>query len=285
MTEIPYADTIWEPIGGCTHCSPGCKNCWAEWLVATRLRGNPRYDGLIEYGRWWTGKIKLFEDRLEQPLHWRRPRRIFVCSQADLFNEKVPGEFIFKVIHTAHQSHWHKFLFFTKRVERMAEFFKVYYSSLKMSLPDEEHKKRIPIPNIQLFVSISTQAEADEKIPILLQIPAAVKGISLEPLLEDIDLRLLEGHDIKATSVMTGKPCIRNLDTGATLGQVIIGAESINGRPGRPCKLEWVRNVVQQCQAAGVAVYVKQLIINGELVRDMSKFPKDLRVRQLVKGE
>lgn len=269
MTSIPYCTETWEPIGGCTHCAPGCIHCWSEDLVATRFQGKKRYDGLTENGR-WTGRIKLFHDRLEEPLHYRDPKRIFVCSQADLFHPKVPFEILHQIYRTIYSCPQHTFLLFTKRIERAMAYYdrNPYTTDINA------------FPNLQLFVSISTQAEADEKIPVLLQIPAAVRGVSLEPLLEDIDLTDVDGNDVvspKNDKFWDGA----NLRP-AHLDQVIIGAESIRRKPGRPCELEWVRNIVGQCKSAGVAVYVKQLILNGELVRDMKRFPKDLQVRQLV---
>jgi len=122
MTEIPYADENWNVTGGCTKCSPGCQNCYAIRL-AHRFAYNPvmgdRYKGLVKAGN-WTSKIKLFEDRLEQPLHWRNPKRVFVCSQADLFHPKVPLGFTCHVFDVIQQCPQHTFLLFTKRPHLMS---------------------------------------------------------------------------------------------------------------------------------------------------------------------
>lgn len=284
MTDIPYCDKTWNVTGGCTKCSPGCQNCWAIPL-AHRFAHNPlmgdRYKGLVKDGN-WTGRVKLFEDRLEQPLHWRDPRRIFICSRSDLFHPKVPFEYIDKVFGTCAAAPQHTYLIFTKRIEIAAKYFVTANRKAVFKV----------IPNLQLFVSISTQAEADEKIPILLQIPIVVRGVSLEPLLGPIDLR---SPNMRQWTLEVSRP-----------DGVIIGCESINGKPGRfreklyspklarkvNCEvmlsleqrarcLEAIRGVVQQCQSADIAVYVKQIPWGGKLVRDMSKFPPDLQVREL----
>jgi len=121
----------------------------------------------------------------------------------------------------------------------------------------------IPLPNLHLGVTCENQRTADERIPVLLQIPAAVRFLSLEPLLEDIRLNPINFH------------------YKGFINWVIIGCESGPGR--RPCKLEWVRNIVDQCKAAGVPVFVKQLDINGVVEHDINKFPEDLKIREYPK--
>lgn len=295
-TKIDYVDEVWNPVIGCSKCSPGCKNCYAEKMATRQVSmGFKRhlkdpdgdesawiaYSGTIDpnTGK-WNGDVELRYDQLDKPLHWRQPRKILTCSMGDLFHEKVPFEFIDEVFNITEKTE-HTYLILTKRLTIMKDYFLQHrntYLAEKYGLGWNDCQDF----NIHLGVSISTQAEADEKIPILLQIPAAVRWLSIEPMLEEINLKLIEGHDVRKNSVMTGKPCIANLDTGAILKWVVIGAESINGRAGRRCELDWVQSVVNQCKTAGVPVWVKQLHINGKLIRDIDKFPEDLRLREPV---
>ena len=167
-SKINYCDRVWNVTGGCTHCSPGCDNCWAAQLTDTRFKDKPRYAGLTKEGK-WTGKIKLFEDRLEQPLHIKKPQVIFVNSQSDLFHPDVPFEFIQSVLGIIASCPEHYFLLLTKRPEKMAELSGAY--------PD----------NCYPGLTICNQREADEKLPVFLQIPGH-KWLSIEPLLSEINL-------------------------------------------------------------------------------------------------
>lgn len=271
-TKIEYLIETWNFMGGCSACSLGCLYCWACSLTAGRLKNHLLYKGLTKDGK-WTGEIRLCTDigrgdLLEKPLHWREPRIIGVQFMGDLFHESVPFEFIDKVFGVMFANPWHTYLLLTKRAKRMAQYIR---RNVVCRLRDQEY--------IHLGVSISTQAEADEKIPILLQIPAAVRFVSLEPLLEAIDLHLT--HTLK--DILWRKAHGGSYQR-EFLHQVIIGAESIGGRPGRECKLEWVRDLVAKCKAAGVPVFVKQIHLNGKLVKDITKFPKDVRVRDYPKG-
>ena len=266
MTGIPYCDETLNVTAGCTKCSPGCENCWAE-KMAHRLKhiclatnNNPQYLGKTDKDGHWTGKVECCPWLLDQPRKWKNPRRIFVNSMSDLFHPKVPFEFICKVFETIADASQHTYLIFTKRVEEMKEFFQ--------SCEDWDASEW---PNVQLILSLSTQAEADKKIPILLDILAAVRGLSLEPLLEDIDL----------TGFKPWYGTFKENQKDKGLHWVVVGCES--GSKRRPCKLEWVRSIVNQCQAARVPIYVKQLPINGKVSRNPKEWPKDLRVQQYPK--
>lgn len=264
MTAIPYCDRTWNPIGGCTHCSPGCVNCWAERLVATRFTGKSRYDGLTKNGR-WTGDIKLFEDRLEQPLHWRKPQRIFVCSQADLFHPDVPFEFVDKMFDVIWEAPQHAYLILTKRPKIMAAW---------LARKTKRLKQQQQRPIILAGISICNQKEADKKIPILLQTPAAKRWVSIEPMLGPVDL--------KWNIVYPSQRCssrIRNETPMRGLDWVVVGCES--GPSRRPCKLEWILDIVQECKAAGVKCYVKQISINGKASTTPAEWPEELRVQEV----
>lgn len=180
-TKIEWAQKVWNPVVGCTKCSPGCDNCYAE-RMACRLAymGQRKYEAVLigkENENWgffpkWNNKVVCDEKVLDQPLHWKKPCRIFVCSMSDLFHPKVPFEFFTKIMAMIEQCKQHTFLALTKRPERMAYCFE------DMALPK----------NLWLGVTVCNQAEADEKIPILLQIPAAKRFISIEPCLSPVDL-------------------------------------------------------------------------------------------------
>jgi len=267
MTGIPYCDEVWNVTAGCTKCAPGCKNCWAEkWAARLAHIGQRKYQDVVDgnYNNWflpkWNNKVYCDESILEQPLHWKKPRRIFVCSMSDLFHPRVPFEYMAEIFLIAQKCSTHTFLFFTKRIKRALEFYEWDYP-LKLANSWGQLK------NIQLILSLSTQKEADEKIPTLLQIPAAVRGLSIEPMLEPLNI-------------------IRWLDYGGYeedwgIRWVIVGCESGSNR--RPCKIDWVRSIVQQCKAANVPVYVKQLSINGKVSRNPKEWPEDLRVQQYPK--
>lgn len=273
-SKIEWTDATWQPVVGCSKCSLGCLNCYAE-KMAIRLSamGQEKYQRVVTAKahspggkQKWHGTIYCDEKVLDKPLHWRKPRRIFVCSMSDLFHEKVSFEFINKIALIMARCPQHTFQVLTKRPKIALEHTKNWqkqsgYPSLFGN-------------NVWLGVSISTQAEADEKIPILLQIPAAIKWISIEPILEAVDFGL--------TGARTG---ICNWSHNKhRIDWVVIGAESIGGRPGRECKLEWVRDLVGQCKAAGVPAFVKQIHLNGKLVKNIKDFPKDLQIREYPKG-
>ncbi len=242
-SEIQWTDATWNPTSGCTKISPGCAHCYIERTPPMRMKGRKFVGGKIP--------LELHENRLDAPLHWKKPRRIFVNSMSDLFHEDVPDEFIDKVFAVMALAPQHTFQVLTKRAERMQKHcsyinfgFNVGLAAMKM-VPDFierfefDSKAGLPLPNVWLGVSVEDQQRADERIRLLLQTPAAVRFLSCEPLLGPLDGRF------------------------NTLDWVIVGGES--GPNSRPCNLAWVRSIVAQCKAAGVACFVKQL---GQVVID-----------------
>ena len=281
MTKIPYCDETWNVTAGCTKCSPGCLNCWAEkWAHRLGCMGQPFYDMVQDEGR-WNGIIELNKFILDQPLHWRKPRRIFICSMSDLFHPEVPFEFIDKVFIQLYRLRRHTFLILTKRPDRMLDYLDDdkwclrILKSFKNWTPELRLTGRIPMPNVQLGVSISNQVEADEKIPTLLQIPAAVRWLSIEPMLEDIDL----------TGFKPWYGTFKENQQDKGLQWVVVGCESLGRKAGRfqDGFIEAARSLVGQCQVANVPVYVKQIPINGKVSRNPKEWPKDLRIQQLAK--
>ncbi len=275
-TKIPWTDETWNPVVGCIKVSAGCKFCYAEKMaVRQAYMGNQKYQRVVEsdeddrsgenvvnapkvsfYG--WNGLVFCDESVLAKPLHWRKPRRIFVCSMGDLFHESVPFDFILRVWQIIAKCPQHTFQILTKRPKRVKDFI---YQAFGVNYED------FMSPSLWLGVTAENQKCADERIPILLQIPAAVRFVSIEPMLEGMNL---------FNNGTTYDIYLKN-----RIDWVIIGCESGSNR--RPCKLEWVRDLVAQCKEAGVAVFVKQLNINGKVVKDIKQFPKKLQIREYPK--
>ncbi len=322
-TKIAWTNETWNPVVGCTKVSAGCQNCYAEKMAIrqagmekARYKKNldslPKYYDVVNLAtRKWNNRIYCDKSALDKPLHWRSPRKIFVCSMGDLFHPSVPFEYILKVIGITTATPWHTYIFLTKRLDRMYDFFACYpdgwliregmkhssfsseffaIDSIKNLLTDKMVSKAndywknnydqsgrgkldgpvpFPQPNLWLGVTCENQKTADERTPILLQIPAAVRLVSVEPMLEPVNL--LNCNGVMAFGGIYG----------AFVNWVIIGCES--GPNRRPCKLEWVQDLVAQCKAAGVAVFVKQLDINGKVIKDIKQFPKDLQIREYPK--
>ncbi len=294
----------WNPLRGCFKVSAGCKNCYAE-AVASRFSGPGQpYEDIARDGR-WTGRVELVREHLADPLRWRRPRRVFVNSMSDVFHEDVPDEVIAGIFGVIAASPRHTFQLLTKRADRMARWFRELPSwasrqppdlalgdyvqefarGLLFRMPGEEHMPRNygvtswPLPNVWLGVSVEDQRAADERIPHLLQVPAAVRFLSVEPLIGPVDLtdylgRLWEcadcgagsgDRDLRATlpRPVTCATCGEDGKDGAVhLGEqglhwVIVGGES--GTGARPCEAEWIRKVMWDCRAASVPCFVKQL--------------------------
>jgi protein gp37 len=206
----------------------------------------------------WTGKVRCFPDRLDLPLHWKKPRRIFVDSMSDLFHPEVPDEFILRVFDTIRKCKTerpgHVFLVLTKRPERMRDFcawlrFDGYQEMGAPTLAERADSKGYwlmqGLTNLWLGVSIENQETADERIAILLDTPAAHRFVSAEPLLGPVDLQYAAFNGADSLQKMAG------------LDWVIVGGES--GPRARPCDLEWIRSIVRQCRAAVVPIFTKQL--------------------------
>ncbi len=253
-TSIEWTDASWNPIVGCTEISPGCANCYAARLAASRLTHTPQYKNLatidgtgVKFPRnvRWTGEVRFLPERLEEPLHWRKPRRIFVCDMGDLFHESVEDDWLESIFVTMLNCKRHTFQILTKRPQRMFEYFKK-----RWWLPVSE-RWADPMPNVWLGVSVENQHFADERIPLLLQTPAAVRWISCEPLLGSLDiskyLRCRKGQEI------TPGGCVSIIPD---LDWVVCGGES--GPSARPMHPDWARLLRDQCQAAGVPFFFKQ---------------------------
>jgi protein gp37 len=266
-STIEWTDATWQPITGCSVVTPGCTNCYAMKLAGTRLRNHPSRRGLTQdtkAGPVWNGQVRFNEQWLTQPLTWRKPSRIFVCAHGDLFHEKVPDEWIDQVFAVMALAPQHTFQALTKRADRMRS----YIGDLSQLRRDRRGEAaasidkhfpletlRWPLPNEWLGVSVEDQARADERIPLLLDTPAAVRFISAEPLLGPVDLnRYLWLYDESgATNIR--RP-LGGWDQPQPLGWIICGGES--GPGARPMHPSWARSLRDQCAAAGVPFFFKQ---------------------------
>ena len=273
MTAIEWTDETWNPTVGCTRVSPGCEHCYAE-RTAYRLdcMGKRGYESLVRTHpsgeARWTGKVTLFPERLDWPLRWRKPKRVFLTSMGDLFHEDVPDEFIDQVFGVMALAPQHTFQVLTKRPERMRSYLtdeivwgRVEAKARRIYLNHTGGRiagKTLvgPLANVWPGVSCENQKTADERIPLLLQTPAAVRFVSAEPLLEQIGLRSGDdfsdrGHGRRWLGTSLNAARSRGVDW------VIVGGES--GPGARPCDLEWIRSIVEQCDLASVPCFVKQL--------------------------
>jgi protein gp37 len=257
MTKIEWTNTTWNPVRGCSIVSKGCTNCYAM-KQAHRFSGHGMpYEGLTQLtkgGPVWTGKVRTVPEVLDAPLRWKKPRRIFVNSMSDLFHEDVGWDFIDEVFGVMATAPQHTFQVLTKRPRRMLEF----VASLSRTPSVRNGLVPWPLPNVWLGVSVEDQAAADERIPLLFQMPAAVRFLSMEPLLGPVDLEHLPSHSGigRHLDALNNGGC-QDADVSARIDWVIVGGES--GPGARPFEIPWARSIVQQCKAADVAVFVKQL--------------------------
>ena len=258
-TSIGWADRTWNPVVGCSRLSDGCRHCYAEQMAGTRLSHLPDYAGLTRMVAGeprWTGEVRLLEDRLSEPLHWRKPYRVFVNSMSDLFHESLSEDDIREVLEVIY---WvgedefaeypnevlpHQFLCLTKRAKRMRDVVTQFRADMGELEPE---------PNVWLGVSVENQSAADERIPFLLDTFAVVRWLSVEPLLEKIEIPRLDELD-----------------------WVVVGGESGNGY--RPMEIDWLVDVVEQCYEDEVPVFVKQ--DSGRMPGQQGRIPDEIWARK-----
>jgi protein gp37 len=256
---------------GCQHLSSGCRNCWSEAQSAmrSRQRNAPEcYRGVTKNGR-WNGVVEPMPAALEVPLHVRRPTTFAVWN--DLAYERIPFEFVGAAFAVMAQCPQHCFVVLTKRPARLREFVNAWCHDDRWRWTfTRDATVHVPLPNVILGYSASTQAELNAGLPDLLATPAACRALSLEPLLEPIDLSAYLG------TAFDGGGTNATYQYNAGLSWVIAGAES--GPNRRPCRDEWLRDIAAQCEATGVPVFVKQgHDANGRVV----PLPLGLRYAQL----
>lgn len=303
-SDIEWTDKVWNVTRGCRRISAGCGGakgeggCYAE-RQAYRFSGpGQAYEGLVKltaHGPRWTGKGKFAADKLADPFRWRKPVRVFVDSMSDLFFEEFTNEQIAAVLGVMAACPQHIFQVLTKRPRRMREWFAwtrdfalqqrelaeapntframldaAYEYLGKARKPELDaawnsergQSDQWPLSNVHVGVSVENQESADERIPELLATPAAVRFLSLEPLLGPVDL----------TTAFADAACKR----GSLWA--IVGAES--GPGARPAAKPWFDSIRDQCRAAGVPLFVKQIVVDGKLRKNLDEFPPDLRIRE-----
>jgi len=214
QSTIEWTDATWNPVRGCTKLSPGCKHCYAE-VFAERFRDVPGHP----YERGFD--LRLVPEKLAEPLRWGTSRMIFVNSMSDLFHERVPDSYIVKVAEIMSLANWHVFQVLTKRSTRLE-------GMLQTSLRPYARQR-----HIWWGVSVEDKKYGLPRIKHLRDAPAAVRFLSVEPLLEDL-----------------GK-----IDLGG-ISWVIVGGES--GPGARPVKLAWVTSIRDQCLARRIPFFFKQ---------------------------
>lgn len=288
-TRIEWTDATWNVVIGCDKVSRGCDHCYAI-RTATRMTSNPNpkvsepYAGTVKAGE-WTGRVNLIEDRLTLPLRWRKPRRVFVNAQSDLFHKSVADEFIARVFAVMALTPRHTFQVLTKRPARMRSLLRsVEFADLLGECIAEvndgraEYSISFPLPNVHIGVSVEDQKTADLRIPILLDTPAAVRWLSCEPLLGPVDLtdhvdrwREEDGGECDWGHCSEAAVAVRRdyshqdpvfacmLPVCAAhrgLDWVVVGGES--GPGARPMHPDWARSLRDQCAATGVPFLFKQ---------------------------
>lgn len=258
-SKIEWTDVTWSPVTGCTKISQGCRHCFAE-RMARRLAGRFGYPAAPNHF-----DVTLHLDRLDQPLHWKKPKRVFVVSMGDLFHDDVPASFIYDVFMVMIKARHHTFQVLTKRPRRMRDFIYVW-SGGEIFAKSQFAKLH---PHIWLGVSVENQQAADERIPLLLRMPAAVHYVSVEPMLGPMDdlqpylLRpptCLDCNQELPRCPHPQQPCAKCGGWGyvfnQAVNQVIVGGES--GPGARPMHPRWPRDLRDQCVAAGVPFFFKQ---------------------------
>lgn len=274
MSKIEWTNKTWNPVRGCTKISPGCKNCYAE-TFAERWRGIPGHP--YEQGF----DLRLVPEKLDEPLKWIKPQKIFVNSMSDLFHEGVPWEYVDQVFAVMALCPHHTFQILTKRPERMYEYLSrrpeyliEHWSRQAVRITQVPcadfavEERPFPLPNVWLGVTTENQEYADKRIPLLLQTPAAVRFLSCEPLLEPVNLvgngygpNWLEGwevapeHDPSCNGYCDRCPIPVQVRINK-IDWVIAGGES--GHGARPMHPDWVRSLRDQCQQAGIPFFFKQ---------------------------
>ncbi len=247
-TNIEWADRTWNPIIGCSHISEGCDNCYAEKMACrlatinattdnyanvVKLSYNINVDKFMPSG--WNAKTHFVKSAIDKPRHWKKPQRIFVCSMGDLFHESVPVEWIENVMEVITDCPQHTFIVLTKRPERMKAWFDNSYIT----------------PNLWLGVTVENQEQADKRLPILVSIPNGKKFISIEPMLDEINLNkyYFPYRLIKNVPVDSRTKYIDLLDW------VILGGET--GTQARPMHPRWVIDIRDQCKKSNTPFFFK----------------------------
>ncbi len=268
-------DRSWNPIVGCSHASPGCENCYAEKLASTRLKHLQVY-GDATVGRKWNGTV-VETGKLDQPLGWKKPNRVFVADMSDLFHPGVPFSFIAGVYGVMAACPNQTFIVLTKRPDRMLEWYRWAevkfnrYGGVECDVADglmfhaaDYHRLhrlnakldkapigegRWPLPNVWTGTTCENQEWATRRVLIMRRVPSVLRFLSLEPLLDEVDPSNIE------TATATEHRVYNALEKD--FGWLIPGGES--GHGARQCNRKWLERIVYKGRKHGVPVFVKQL--------------------------
>jgi protein gp37 len=238
-TKIEWADRVWNPVTGCTKVSEGCRNCYAERL-ASRFWGDRKFMDVM-----------VHPERLNQPLSWKKPSRVFVNSMSDLFHPDIDHDFIGDVFRMMEKTPQHTYLILTKRPKEMLYWFNLM------------NAERF-LPNVWLGVSVEDQKTAEERLPLLLKTPAAVRFVSCEPLLGQVDFWKFASREETFGSMFDHRGSYgfypglppEPIKYHEGIDWVIVGGES--GPNARPMHPDWARSIRDQCVDAGVPFFFKQ---------------------------
>ncbi len=234
-SKIEWTDRVWNPVTGCTKVSAGCKNCYAERFAGRNM------------GQWKDrdfGDVRTHEERLNAPLHWQKPAKIFVNSMSDLFHKDVPFDFIDRVFLVMASTLHHTYQILTKRPDRMLE----YLSTSKHRTRSHDWSRITPLPNVHLGISVENQKAADERVSLLLRCPSAVRFLSCEPMLGPVQV-----FDEMTAELLFHSG--NDYEPGA-IDWIICGGES--GPGARPMHPDWARSLRDQCKVAAVPFHFKQ---------------------------
>lgn len=293
-SDIEWTDETWNPGKGCEVISPGCANCYAM-RIAGRF---PLFKEFVTIGKnkraVWNGYTRLDAHILAQPLHWRKPRKVFVNSMSDLFYEGFTNEEIAAVFGVMAATPHITYQILTKRPQRMAEWLqwvaehptplitiplsprltcRMFADMIlnpdpnmarKHSLGTESQPHQWPLPNVWLGTSVENQEYADARIPWLLRCPAAVRFLSLEPLLGPVDLTDVAPDSVFYCDALAGYAKYPIYNRWKKVDWVITGCES--GPGYRRADEAWFQSLKEQCQDNGVPFFFKQAMRDGKLV-------------------
>jgi len=245
ITKIEWADRVWNPVVGCQKVGKGCKHCYAEQLHTQRhkayLRGKlqniPQYKFPFE-------KLQYLTERLYEPYKWKKPCMVFVNSMGDLFMHLMDREYLYEILEVIGKTK-HTYIILTKRAVNMMLMLNLYYTEKRMK----------PLKNLWIGISVSTQRDFEMSIGFLENTKAAVKLLSIEPILENIELY-----------------------NYSSFNWIIAGCET--GKRRRKAKLGWFFNLAEQCKKEGIPLFIKQMEVEGAVETEIEKFPQFLKIKQ-----
>jgi protein gp37 len=263
-SKIEWTDTTWNPIRGCSRVSDGCRNCYAE-SIAARFSGRERpYEGLAAFKdgqAHWTSEVRFIERHLEDPLHWKKPQKIFVNSMSDLFHPGVLDAWLVQIFDVMAKARQHTYQILTKRPDRMLDVLRAAGAPAVAQAFENTYEQSWPPANWWFGVSVEDQGTANRRLPILAQCSAAVRFVSYEPAIGHVDFAAALGGNPAAV---------------AAFDWIICGGESCpHARPMQP---EWAREIRDMCSVLGIPFFMKQM--GGRGGHNDVPIPEDLAIKE-----